>query len=100
VFIAFEVLWEVDTRVKMHLDGAFAMLGSLPEIGVDERKYQKDDSSGLAAGANVIVVLVLDLLPIWDILLALCHDLLDKYRHLGPCIARIGAENGAWERAW
>lgn len=52
VFIAFEVLWGVDTRVRMHLDGAFAMLGSLPEIGVDERKDQNDDSSGLAAGTK------------------------------------------------
>jgi Fungal specific transcription factor domain len=34
VFIAFEVLWGVDTRARMHLDGAFAMLGSLPEIGL------------------------------------------------------------------
>jgi len=52
VFIAFEVLWGVDTRVKMHLDGAMAMLGCLPKIGFDERKYQNDDSSGLAAGTK------------------------------------------------
>lgn len=48
-FIAFEVLWSVDTRVRMHLDGALAMLGSLSENGADERKDQNDDSSILAA---------------------------------------------------
>jgi hypothetical protein len=42
-FIAFEVLWGVDTRVRMHLGGALAMLGSLSENG-------DDDSSLLAAG--------------------------------------------------
>ncbi|KAE9364318.1 hypothetical protein N431DRAFT_421185 [Stipitochalara longipes BDJ] len=52
VFIAFEVLWGADTRVRMHLDGAFAILGSLPEIGVDERTYQHDGFSGLAAGTK------------------------------------------------
>ncbi|KAF3404710.1 hypothetical protein DPV78_002683 [Talaromyces pinophilus] len=29
VFIAFEVLWGADTRVKVHMDGAFSILNSL-----------------------------------------------------------------------
>lgn len=29
VFIAFEVLWGEDTRVKVHMDGAFSILNSL-----------------------------------------------------------------------
>lgn len=49
VFIAFEVLWGVDSRVRMHLDGALAMLKSLSGNGVDERKYQNDYSSVLVA---------------------------------------------------
>jgi hypothetical protein len=52
VFIAFEVLWGVDSKVRMHLDGALAMLGNLPDIGLDEGKYQDDDSSGLVAGTK------------------------------------------------
>jgi Fungal specific transcription factor domain len=50
VFIAFEVLWGVDTRVDMHLDGALAMLERLSQNGVGARMLQDGDSSGLAAG--------------------------------------------------
>lgn len=31
VFIAFEVLWGADMRVKVHMDGAFSILNSLTE---------------------------------------------------------------------
>jgi len=55
VFIAFEVLWGVDTRVRTHLDGAFAILGSLLEFGVNGRKYQNDESSGLVAGSQCCI---------------------------------------------
>lgn len=51
-FVAFEVLWGVDTRVKMHLDGALAMLGSLSENSVDERKSQTDSSLGYPSGSE------------------------------------------------
>jgi hypothetical protein len=39
VFINFEVILGVDTRVQMHIDGAFAMLESLLERGVDGEFY-------------------------------------------------------------
>ncbi|PMD33485.1 hypothetical protein L207DRAFT_571625 [Hyaloscypha variabilis F] len=55
VFIAFEVLWGVDTRVRTHLDGAFAILGSLLEFGVNGRKYQNDESSGPVAGSQCCI---------------------------------------------
>lgn len=34
VFIAFEVLWGADIRVKMHMDGAFSILDSLTRVNL------------------------------------------------------------------
>jgi len=51
-FIAFEFLWGVDTRVRMHLAGALAMLGSLSKNGHDKRKDHNDDYSLLAVVRN------------------------------------------------
>lgn len=34
VFVAFEVLWGTDMRVKMHMDGAFSILDSLTEADI------------------------------------------------------------------
>jgi hypothetical protein len=47
-FIAFEVLWGVDIRARMHLDGALAILRSLSKDDANERKFQNDKSSILA----------------------------------------------------
>lgn len=97
VFIAFEVLWGVDNRVRMHLGGALAMLGSLSDNGVDERKYQNDHSSGLAAGIKRCISIGLGSTTDLGYLVSALSRLSGQVSSFGTLYSGIGAVMGARE---